>query len=175
MTATTKNPQASDPASDLLGYAFGVILAAMVVLIALPALIPLIAVRATGDAVATKARFWVVWRWQWIANTIGVLLVAALLAVEATLLTGWVSSGDAETFFATDDWGADLLPMLGPSVIANLLSGGLLLPVVWSWRRRRSPPSSAGGRSRTWSGRSGSRTPANAPPTSPPPTASASP
>jgi hypothetical protein len=126
-----------DAFGDTLVRILGAAFAAALVLLALPLVIPALARRLAGEAVATRTRFWVVWKWHWLANTLGILLVAALLTVEIVLVTGWVQSGDAAVFFASDDWGAQLVRMLLPWAVANLFSGILLLPTVWSLQRRR--------------------------------------
>jgi hypothetical protein len=81
--------------------------------------------------------FWLVWRWHWLANTIGITLVTALVGTEIVLATLWVQSGQAQAFFAGADWRADLAPALVPWALLNLVAGVLLLPVAWSIRRRR--------------------------------------
>ena len=139
MTATEKPSAAvsGDPVGDGVARMVGALFGVLVVLIALPLVVPLTARRIAGDSVATKTRFWIVWRWQWLINTLGILIVAALLGVEVLLAVGWVQSGDARAFLAAEDWGAQLVPTLVPWGIANLLSGTLLLPVFWSLQRRR--------------------------------------
>lgn len=126
----------SDPLGDAVARLFAAALMIGVALVALPLLVPFVANAVVPDMVATKARFWMVWRWQWLANTIGVLLVLALVTGEVILLTGWVSSGDAKTF-VDGPWQEGLLPVFGPWAILNLLAGVLLLPVMWSRRRRQ--------------------------------------
>ncbi|GAA0990090.1 type IV secretory system conjugative DNA transfer family protein [Subtercola frigoramans] len=142
MTATqasrsqTQQP-VSDPVTDLAGAAIKVVVVALIVLIALPLLIPVGASRLTGDVLATKSRFWTVTRWQWLINTLGILIVLALLTVEGILLAGWVSSGAAAAFVTADGWQWQLLPMFGPWALVNFLFGVLLLPAAWSLSRRR--------------------------------------
>ncbi len=126
----------SDPMGDALARLFAGIFMVGIALVALPLLVPFVVSAAVPDTIATKARFWMVWRWQWLANLVGILAVTALITVEATLIGGWVQSGAAATFFA-GDWTTQLLPTFGPWAALNLLSGVLLLPVVWSQRRRK--------------------------------------
>ncbi len=125
----------SDPMGDALSRLLGAVLVVLVALSAAPLLIPLAAHRLVPDMIATKTRFWMVHRWHWAANAIGILLVASLIIVEVALLTGWVQSGQAREF-AHGDWAGQLLPTFGGWLVLNLLSGVLLLPVVWSHRRR---------------------------------------
>ncbi|SIO30518.1 type IV secretory system conjugative DNA transfer family protein [Agromyces cerinus] len=133
--------QGAEPQGDATSELIGQLIAAAAVLVAtlvlLPLLVPIVAVAIAGEAVAVKARFWVVWRWQWVLNTIGALLVAALVAVEVWLLAQWFSSGAGVAFFAADNWGAQLWPTFGPWVLVNLAAGVLLLPLAWSIHRRR--------------------------------------
>lgn len=131
---TTPMPS-SDPMGDALSRLLGAALVVLVALCAAPLLIPLAANRLVPDMIATKTRFWMVHRWHWVANVIGILLVAALITVEVVLLSEWVQSGQAREF-ADGDWAGQLLPTFGGWLILNLLSGVLLLPVVWSHRRR---------------------------------------
>lgn len=131
---TTPMPS-SDPMGDALSRLLGAVLVVLVALSAAPLLIPLATNRLVPDMIATKTRFWMVHRWHWIANVVGILVVAALITVEVVLLTGWVQSGKAREF-ADGDWAGQLLPTFGGWLILNLLSGVLLLPVVWSHRRR---------------------------------------
>lgn len=137
MSNQMESEATSDPGGDAL-YRLGVGLVAIVAgLVLLPLLVPVVVVGIAGEHVAVKARFWVVWRWQWVVNTIGALLVAGLLFFELVQLVAWFKSGDAAAFFAADDWGSQLLPTFGPWLLVNLLSGVLLLPLAWSIHRRR--------------------------------------
>ena len=131
---TTPMPS-SDPMGDALSRLLGAVLVVVVALSAAPLLIPLAANRLVPDMIATKTRFWMVLRWHWVVNALGIVLVAALIAVEVVLLTGWIQSGGARDF-ADGDWAGHLLPTLGGWLALNLLSGVLLLPTVWSHRRR---------------------------------------
>ncbi|GAA1061643.1 hypothetical protein [Agromyces bracchium] len=130
-------PAETDALSDALEAVLAAALIALVGLVALPLLIPVIAVRVAGESIATKAVFWRVWPWQWIINTAGILLVTILLTIEALLLTQWVSTGAAAAFLASDGWMGQVWPMFGPWLVANLCAGVLLLPVAWSIRRRQ--------------------------------------
>ncbi|MGV8970709.1 MAG: hypothetical protein ACOH10_00175 [Rhodoglobus sp.] len=126
----------SDPLGDALSRLIGGLLMVAVGLVALPLLVPFAANAMVSDMIATKTRFWMVWRWQWLANTLGVLIVTTLITVEVWVLAGWVQSGGAAVFFA-GDWLAQLLPTFGPWAAINLVSGVLLLPAAWSKRRRK--------------------------------------
>jgi len=132
---TTPMPS-TDPLSDALSRLIGLTLAIAAALVALPLLVPFVANALLGDMVATKTRFWMVWRFQWILNTLGAIAVATLVTAEMVLLSGWVTSGQARTFF-DGDWAPQLLPTFGPWAAVNLLSGVLLLPLMWSHRRRQ--------------------------------------
>lgn len=132
---TTPMPS-PDPMGDAVGRLIGGVLMIGVALIALPLVIPFLANAMVSDIVATRTRFWIVVKWHWLANTVGVFLVVLLVTLEIVLLAGWVQVGHAETFFA-GTWAPQLLPTFGGWAILNLLSGVLLLPVMWSHRRRR--------------------------------------
>lgn len=126
---------AADPMGDALSRLLGAVLVLAIALSIAPLLIPVAANRLVPDIVATKTRFWMVHRWQWVLNVVGSLLVAGLVAVEVVLLAEWFRIGDAELFF-DGDWVGNLLPTFGGWILANFLSGVLLLPVVWSHKRR---------------------------------------
>ena len=132
---TTPMPSA-DPMGDAIARLIGVALMLVLALVALPLVIPFLANVMVSDIVATRTRFWIVMKWHWLANTIGILIVTVLVAAEVSILAGWVQSGHAKLFFA-DHWPTQLLPTFGPWAIVNLLSGLLLVPIVWSYRRRR--------------------------------------
>ncbi|MEA9986095.1 hypothetical protein [Subtercola sp. RTI3] len=127
----------NDAASEVLELVVMVAAVAALVVVALPLLLPVAFVKLGGNMIATKKQFWVVNRWQWVFNTVGVLLVGVLIVVEILLLTQWVSSGQAHAFFVGSDWGSELLPTFGWWVVGNFLAGALLLPVTWSLHRRR--------------------------------------
>ena len=135
--SSARTASTADPAGDAVARLIGAAAMAVLVIVALPLVIPLAVRRVAGDTVATRARFWVVWKWQWIANTVGILLVAVLLTVQGLLAAGWITGGDARAFLETEGWPGRLIPALLPWAVANLLSGTLLLPVFWSAHRRR--------------------------------------
>ncbi|MDY7543033.1 MULTISPECIES: hypothetical protein [unclassified Cryobacterium] len=126
-----------DAASDAIAGILKAIFTVLLVLVALPLVVPVLAGRIAGDGIATRTRFWLVWRWHWLANTIGITLVTALVGTEIVLATVWVQSGQAHAYFAGADWRTDLAPTLVPWMLLNLFAGVLLLPVAWSIRRRR--------------------------------------
>lgn len=130
-------PTDSDATSDMIARLLGAAFAVAVVLVALPLVVPVLVSRVAGDVIATKTRFWVVWRWQWVVNTVGILLVTALITWEVFLLAGWIRSGGATMFFDGAEWWGQLWPAFGPWAIANFFAGLLLLPTAWSLRRRK--------------------------------------
>ena len=130
-------PTNSDPTSDLLGRIIGAVVRACILLLALPLVIPVVAGRLLGNFAATKTRFWVVWKWHWLANVVGLLVVLLLLTVEAGLISHWVHAGQANTLLSHPHWKRLALDALIPWLIVNLFSGAFLLPITWSWRRRR--------------------------------------
>ncbi|MBX3100756.1 MAG: hypothetical protein KF761_14410 [Salinibacterium sp.] len=125
----------ADPMGDALSRLLGAVLLLIVALSIAPLIIPIAANRLVPDIVATKTGFWMVHRLQWVANTIGILLVVALLAIETVLVTGWVQSGQAAAF-VDGDWVGQFLPTFGGWLLTNFLSGILLLPTLWSHKRR---------------------------------------
>ncbi|MGW4928634.1 hypothetical protein ACWEOH_05705 [Agromyces sp. NPDC004153] len=132
----TVAPVEGDAVSDALERVIVAILLLLAGLVALPLLVPVVAVRVAGEGVATKASFWRVWSGQWVVNTLGIVIVAGLLLWETVLLVEWVNSGAAAAFLA-GDWGGSLWPTFGPWLMVNLGAGALLLPVTWSIRRRQ--------------------------------------
>ena len=102
-----------------------------------PLVVPYVVVRVTGTVVATKMWFWTTWRWQRVINTLGIVLVAGLIAFEVVLVVQWAASGEAAALPHTPGWQLAALQAVWPWVVANLLAGILLLPVAWSIRRRK--------------------------------------
>jgi len=127
----------SDPIGEALWQIVAAVLLTMLALALLPLVVPVLATVIAGEHIAVKARFWAVWRWQWVVNTAGILAVLVLLSAEALLLSQWVRSGAADAFFQVDGWPAQLLPTFGPWALLNLVAGVLLLPAAWSLHRRR--------------------------------------
>lgn len=125
---------------DPIAAAIGKLIAAAVILaiatIALPLVIPVLAVLLGGEAVAVRAQFWVTWKWHPLLNAIGVTVVVGLLVTEGMLLTGWLH-GQRHTALDHDNAVHVLFELLGPWLLVNLLSGILLLPAAWSIHRRR--------------------------------------
>jgi hypothetical protein len=126
-----------DPASDLLGRLIGTAVRGCILLLALPLVIPALASRLFGNFAATKTRFWVVWKWQWLANTAGVLVVLMLLTFEAGLIAHWIRTGQSQTLLSHPHWKRLALDAIIPWLIVNIFSGAFLLPIAWSLRRRR--------------------------------------
>lgn len=132
-----QNAESDDWVTNLLVPFFK--LAGLVVAIAIcgPLVVPYVVVRVTGTVVATKMWFWTTWRWQWVINTLGIVLVAGLVVFEVSLVWQWVASGEAAALPHTPGWQLAALQAVWPWVVANLLAGVLLLPVTWSIRRRK--------------------------------------
>ena len=107
----------------------------VIVLIALPAVIPVTATAIGGEAIATRARFWMKWRWQLPATLIGTTLVAALVLLEVALLVGWIRHG-GPSVVRTAGWHAGVATF-GPWLVVNFFAGVLLLPLAWDLHRRR--------------------------------------
>lgn len=136
MSAPQAASPSPDPLSDMILRAVGLVAGVLVVLVALPLAIPVLVARFTRDGIATKTRFWVVWKWHWLVNVAGIAVVAALVLVEAILVSRWIQSGDAALVLQSDGWGGQLFILVWPWAAANLAVGVLLLPVLWSVRRR---------------------------------------
>jgi hypothetical protein len=126
-----------DPASDLLGRLIGTAVRGCILLLALPLVIPVLAGRMFGNFAATKTRFWVVWKWHWLANTAGLVVVLMLLTIEAGLIAHWIRTGEAQRLLSLPHWKRLALDAITPWLIANFVSGLFLLPITWSLRRRR--------------------------------------
>ena len=124
-----------DPIAAVIGKVIGLAFVVAVMLIALPLLIPILATVLAGEAVATRARFWVVWRWQLPANLAGILLVAILALLEVTLFVSWWRAGGREIVHTINL--GELAATFVPWLVVNFLAGVLLLPVAWSLHRRR--------------------------------------
>lgn len=138
MSATQPAPRTDDdPIGDVLLMVAKAALVVIALLLLLPLVVPWIVWAALPPVLPTKARFWVVRRWQWIVNTVGVAAVVAVLTVEVVLITGWVGSGGIEELIAVPGWEAALFPTITPWVIVNLLLGALLVPATLSLYRRR--------------------------------------
>lgn len=135
MTQTQPTTEA-DPVGDLVWRALTASVAVGALLIALPLVVPTVAAAFAGETIATRARFWVTYRWHWLINTIAITLVGGLLVLELLLLVQWA----APRVGAGGDLVATLQELVGvatPWLVANLFAGILLLPVGWSAHRRR--------------------------------------
>lgn len=137
MSGAQQAQPGQDGSTDMLTRAVGAVFIAVLALIALPLLIPVAANRMLGAALPSKTRFWIVWRWQWVINTLGVLLVVALLATEVALLWGWFHLEATQTLLATAGWKRQVITMVWPWLTVNFASGAFLLPIAWSAKRRR--------------------------------------
>lgn len=131
-------PVQSDGLTMLVEGALKLLVLALVVAVALPLLVPLLVVLLVSPFFETRARYWVVPRWWPAVVAVGAAAVVALLAVEVLALVEWGQSGQAGEFFTggITVWGPTVLPPVWPWLVANLAAGVLLVPAVWSWRRR---------------------------------------
>ena len=133
---TASSPR-TDASPDAAEHVVVGLIIAIGVLIALPLFVPIVVSRIAGDVVATKTRFWIVWRWQWLLNTVCVVIVVLLVALEAALVYQWITTGAANELMTGPHWWSRLFGLLGPWLLANFFAGVLLLPLAWSIRRRR--------------------------------------
>lgn len=131
--------QPNDTSSEIFENVLKFAVIILMILVALPLIIPALVLAFMGGIVATKTFYWVTIRWWAAAVTAGILLVGGLYAAEAGLLAQWIRDGQAAAFFArrTGEWFADLWPTFWPYVIGNLAAGFLLVPAALSLRRRR--------------------------------------
>lgn len=132
-----QRPAQSDTTTDaLLGVIqIGVLLVAVVAF--LPLAVPLLVSSIAGNRVAKRHWFWITYRWHPLVNAAAIVIVAAVVTVEAVMVTGWIVSGQAREFVQREGWPLELLVSWWPMLLVNLLLGVLLLPVAWSLRRRR--------------------------------------
>ncbi|WP_454112695.1 hypothetical protein [Microbacterium maritypicum] len=138
MSNQEQTPQASDGGWEMMLWGVVKVVAGIAVfLIVLPLAVPFAASALTGNRIAKRHAFWMTYRWHVWVNVAAVAIVAAVLAVEATLITRWIASGDAEAFLQRPEWGAELAAAVWPWLLLNFLLGVLLLPLAWSIRRRR--------------------------------------
>jgi len=101
-----------------------------VVLVALPLVVPVVATKAAGEQIATRARFWITASWQLLAAFAGAALVAVLVVVEVLMLVAAVRAGQLAL-------APHLVKVLLPWAAANFFAGMLLLPAAWLIHRRR--------------------------------------
>lgn len=135
MSATQPTPT-TDAVGDLTWRALTAFVVVGALLIALPLVVPALVLAVAGESVATRARFWVTYRWHWLVNAIGVTVVAALLATEVLLLVRWAEPKLGSTVplpAILQELAATSMPWL----VLNVFAGVLLLPAAWSAHRRR--------------------------------------
>ena len=138
MSQTNVQPKpATDTTTEFVTSVLQVVLALVLALLLLPLVVPLLVAGIAGNRVAKRHWFWVTYRWHLVANVVAVAIIAAVLTAEAVAVAGWIASGDARVFVQADGWPLALLSSWWPYLLLNLLLGLLLLPVAWSWRRRR--------------------------------------
>ena len=66
--SSARTASTADPAGDAVARLIGAAAMAVFVIVVLPLVIPLAVRRVAGDTVATRARFWVVWKCSWLRN-----------------------------------------------------------------------------------------------------------
>src|SRR5690606_8873949 len=107
MSTAAKTQQGSaDPLSDMVAKLISILGGVLLVLVALPLLIPVIVSRVAREGIATKTRFWVVWKWHGLLNVVGIATVVTLLSVEAFLLARSVTSRQLEAVVSAEGWPA---------------------------------------------------------------------
>ena len=137
MTTTNDVDQNDGSQSDWLETVVKVGLWIVALMVCAPLVIPFIVRATTAMWAPTKRWYWVTYKWWWVVVTAGIVLLVALLAVEVLLVVQWAQNGGYAALTAADDriaiaWGA-----IWPWLIVNTAAGVLLVPAVWSHRRRR--------------------------------------
>ena len=129
---------ASDPVTEVAAALLKAAAGVVVVLVALPLVVPLLVLAVLPPGAATKTRYWTSPQGWTAAVIAGPLAGAALLIVEAALLTSWLQER-ADTVFAQPMpvWLGEVWQVAAPWLLANLLVGVLLVPAGYGWRRRQ--------------------------------------
>ncbi|WP_434174249.1 hypothetical protein RI685_16670 (plasmid) [Clavibacter michiganensis] len=114
------------------------VLGTLGVIVFLPALLPYLVLHAVGMRLATRARYWVVYRW-WPAAVAGgaCAAVAVHVAVVFQLVRAIQDTPPAVNGLASPDTTAAVVSAVAPLVAASFFSGVLLLPIAWVIHRRR--------------------------------------
>ncbi|MBT2497467.1 ATP-binding protein [Microbacterium sp. ISL-59] len=138
MTTTADDANQTGDASDgMLEMLVKAALWLVLVLVCAPLVIPFIVRGATAMWAPTKRWYWATYRWWWIAVTGGIVAVVAMLAVEAWLVLQWADAGGYAALTQRDDRFAAAWAAIWPWLIVNTAAGVLLVPAVWSARRRK--------------------------------------
>ncbi|MBM7024493.1 hypothetical protein [Clavibacter zhangzhiyongii] len=114
------------------------VLGSLGVIVFLPALLPYLVLRVVGMRLATRARYWVVYRW-WPAAVAGGACAAAAVhvAVVFQLVRVIQDTPPAANGLVSPDVAAAVVGAVAPLVAANFFAGVLLLPIAWVIHRRR--------------------------------------
>lgn len=137
MSSTQDRPAQPDATSDLLTSVIGALLGAIAMVIVLPLAVPWLSVQIAGYRVAKRHAFWITHSWQWIVSSVGVVIVAAVLTLEAVQIAHWVAADGPSALVAQDQWWTAAWAAVWPWLLLNFFLGVLLLPVAWSIRRRQ--------------------------------------
>jgi len=107
--------------------------------VALPLVVPALALQVAHWYGPTKARYWIVPRGWVPLATAGVVAVVAVLTWEVVQLVAWgTSPAGAEHFTGgIGAWWPTTWRAALPWLVLNLALGVLLIPAAWSWSRRR--------------------------------------
>ncbi|WP_156172575.1 hypothetical protein [Microbacterium sp. Ag1] len=130
-------PAKTDTTTEILMSLVKLVFFLTIGLVLLPLAVPYIVATTTGNRIAKRHAFWMTYRWHALVNVVTVAIVAAVVTVEAVIVTRWIASGDAKAFTQRPDWIAELAGAVWPWLLVNLLLGVLLLPITWTIRRRR--------------------------------------
>lgn len=134
---TSDVEQNEDADGDWLEAIFKAGFLTLAVMLCAPLIIPFIVRATTAVWAPTKRWYWITYKWWWVIVTTGIVLLAALLAVEVLLAVQWARAGGYDALVTTDDriaiaWGA-----VWPWLIVNTAAGVLLVPAMWSAQRRK--------------------------------------
>lgn len=136
-TTEDVSDQSSDPVDGCLTAVAQLVFWIAVALLCAPLIVPFIVRGVTAMWAPTKRWYWTTYRWWWIAVTGGIVAVVALLGVEAWLVFQWADAGGYAVLAQREDRFAAAWAAVWPWLIVNTASGVLLIPAVWSARRRK--------------------------------------
>lgn len=122
---------------DTVAVLLKVLVRVVVVLLALPLVIPYAATAFLGPAAATRARFWITPRWLRPAAWAGGVVVGLLLTLEIAAAAERLA---VKPHFAVRDggaWASGAWAALWTVLLVNLAAGVLLVPAAFLLHRRR--------------------------------------
>lgn len=103
----------------------------------LPIAIPLLVSGFFSHRIAKRQVFWVTPRWHVPLNIVATTATVLVLAWEVWQIVEWIASGKAAAVVGTDGWIGELAAAAVPWLVLNFVLGVVLVPIMWSIRRRR--------------------------------------